>query len=222
MRRCPEVHPPHPTSHPSWPDVGDPLPQVGGNHCRQRIHSADREDEGICAGKVLPPDERIARQCPPSLPRGPSDSRSDIHVTTEFLRHEVRPQPGVRGRMCHVRAVERQRVAEDQHARGDSDPLLGFHHASQAIASAVNPRLRSLANPHTMPLLKWRGVKDQPERVVVLERPCTHEGSGSCNSRQTLHRQQKTPEDRPGVPWSYGDSNPRPLACHASALPAEL
>ncbi len=22
--------------------------------------------------------------------------------------------------------------------------------------------------------------------------------------------------------WSYGDSNPRPLACHASALPTEL
>ena len=54
--------------------------------------------------------------------------------------------------------------------------------------------------------------------------PVTLRLSSACSNQLSYRPEPKSPVGIPKTPhaWRHGDSNPRPIACKATALPAEL
>ena len=110
-----------------------------------------------------------------------------------------------------------------------------------AVGNARSSRLEITAHG-TIPA-SWARYDDPTRRLLherrgatwwfVYEGPAAGSGAGSPvdddRARQLLAVARRGKSYASAVPepklsrwWSQGDSNPRPLACHASALPTEL
>jgi hypothetical protein len=65
-----------------------------------------------------------------------------------------------------------------------------------------------------------------PQSLVGLTglEPVTLRLSSACSNQLSYRPEPKSPVGIPKTPhaWRHGDSNPRPIACKATALPAEL
>ena len=118
----------HPTAHRAGADVGDALAQPGRHGCRQVVHLADPEDEGVGPRQQHAPDLGVLGHRPPRVARRPAQARDDVRGRPgrsgpgQRGRAHVRVEPGVVRTLGALRPVEAQRVREDEDVRQVNGP----------------------------------------------------------------------------------------------------
>ena len=100
-RREPGLHPAvavaDPAAQPRRPYIADELPQGGGQHRRQRIHPAGREDHGARPGQRRPGPRVLGRR-PPDVPAGPADAADQFQIPIQLRRQRYWARFGDRRR----------------------------------------------------------------------------------------------------------------------------